>query len=265
MGAPFLFYCLFFPALPISANAETEQKKQLLLATFTTSFDASNTARTHNIALACRFLDGTKIDGGKTFSFNQRVGERTKERGFQDAAVIFDGQFTVGCGGGVCQVSTTLYNAALLSGMEITEVHPHSLQVRYVPPSLDAMVSSYSDLAFYNPHATPVAIEAETKNGEVTVKFYGKGDGYTYRTESVILGVIPPPEPTEEEGEEDLILKEGKAGVKSESYRIRLKHGKTAERSRLRRDYYAPVRGIVQKRHTRSLTEQENCPNCPLF
>jgi hypothetical protein len=193
------------------------------------------------------------------------VGERTKEKGFQDAPVILDGQFTSGCGGGVCQVSTTLYNAALLAGMEISEVHPHSLQVRYVPPSLDAMVSAYSDLAFYNPHATPVAIEAEAKAGELTVRFYGRGDGFTYQTESVILGMVPPLPPVECEGEEYLLLKEGKAGVKSESFLLRFRRGKLIEKRRLRRDNYAPVRGIVQKKPALSSADEENHPIATLF
>jgi vancomycin resistance protein YoaR len=264
MGAPFLFYCLFFPLYPILAFAETEPKKQLLLSAFTTTFSTENIERSDNIALACKFLNGCKIDGKNTFSFNQRVGERTKERGFKDAIVILDGQFTTGCGGGVCQVSTTLYNAALLAGMDVTESHPHSLQVHYVPPSLDAMVSAYSDLVFYNPHATPVAIEAEAKEGELTVRFYGRGNGFTYQTESAILGMVPPLPPVECEGEEDLLLKEGKAGVKSESYLLRFRHGKLIEKRRLRRDNYAPVRGVIQKRSAASPLGGENHQNATL-
>jgi hypothetical protein len=105
-----------------------------------------------------------------------------------------------------------------------------------------------------------VAIKAQTADGKISISFYGKPDGYTYRTESVILGEIPPPPPLEEVGEEDLTLKEGKSGVRSESYLLRFHHGKLSSRRRLRRDGYAPVQGIVQKKHTAELITPQTIP-----
>lgn len=95
----------------------------------------------HNIALAAEKINGCILADGEEFSFNGRVGARTESNGFLSAPIILEGDFVEGVGGGVCQASTTVYNAALLAGMEITEQHPHSLRVGYVEPSFDAMVS----------------------------------------------------------------------------------------------------------------------------
>ena len=181
------------------------------------------------------------------FSFNKRVGKRTAENGFKESVVIFDGEFVKGVGGGVCQLSTTLFNAALRAGLRVTESRNHSLTVSYVPPSLDAMVSEYSDLKFVNPFDTPVYLNAAVRGGSVTVECFGLPDGYRYTTESVVLyRLAPPPEETVE-GEDDKVIRAEKEGVASESYL--LVHdggGKLIRRVLLRRDNYAVVRGLRQ-------------------
>ncbi|MBQ9081597.1 MAG: VanW family protein [Clostridia bacterium] len=258
LAGVFLFLvCLNFPHFTVIACcAQTPYpyyltktpQKDLLLSRFTTYFDGENAPRAHNIRLACRQLDGCKIDAKAEFSFNRTVGERTKERGFMDAAVIFEGQFVPGVGGGVCQVSTTLYNAALLSGMVVTEVRSHSLQVGYVAPSLDAMVSSSSDMKFINGNATPVVIRMRTDENSVTAEIYGRSTGYCYQTESVVLCHLPPPPPEIREGREDCVLRSPKDGLKSESYLVCYRRGKRLKSVRLRRDTYAFIQGIEQKK-----------------
>ena len=263
----FLAWCIF-PLCPINAKAQAplpafakgqniipcpnlsaaRQKEELLLSRFTTYFDGENLPRCHNIRLACQKINGCKIEGGQEFSFNLRVGARTKERGFLDANVILEGQFVPGTGGGVCQVSTTLFNAALLAGMGMVESHAHSLQVGYVSPSLDAMVSSYSDLRFVNPYPTPVMLYMRANKNSVTAEIYGKNYGYTFETESICLLTLPPPPPQIIEGEEDRILRSGKNGLKSESYLTCYRHGKRIKSVRIRRDTYAFVQGIEQKK-----------------
>ncbi len=246
----FPFYTTFtvFAQKPYLQNATKTPKKDLLLSRFTTYFDENNIPRTHNIRLACQFLDGCKIESGGQFSFNLAVGKRTKERGFADAPVIFEGAFVLGTGGGVCQVSTTLYNAALIAGMGITEVHPHSLQVGYVPPSLDAMVSSVSDMKFVNATKAVVAIRMYADKNSVTAEIYGKSTGYRYSAESVTLCTVPPPAPEIIEGDEDCTVKQQKDGLKSESYLTYYRHGKKIKSVRIRRDTYAYIRGIEQKK-----------------
>ena len=163
-SATLLFASVFFLFTPFSAlkraSAETKWEK---ISSYTTYFNAEDRGRCENIAIAAELISGITVQPYGEFSFNQTVGKRTEEAGFQQAKIIVNGEYVLGTGGGVCQVSTTLYNAALKSGLTVTEFHPHSLQVSYVPPSRDAMVSTQSDLCFINPHSFPVTCKFLTE------------------------------------------------------------------------------------------------------
>ena len=226
---------------------KTLRGRTKLLSTFTTRFDGSNTVRAGNIALACSRIAGTTLDAGEEFSFNRTVGKRTKENGFGEATVIFDGEFVPGVGGGVCQASTTLFNAALRAGLTVTESRSHSLSISYVAPSLDAMVSEYSDLKFVNPYEFPVYIAARTGKNTVTFDVYGAPDGCRYETESVVLKRVAPPEPKRIEGAENACIRAEKEGLTSESYLLVYdSEGNLISRKKLRRDNYAALQGIYQ-------------------
>ena len=192
------------------------KNKTRLISAFTTYFDSSNFDRAHNIRLAAATVNGTVLAPGEVFSFNGVVGERTADRGFKSAKIIEKGEFVDGVGGGVCQVSTTLYNAALLAGCQITEFHPHSLAVSYVPPSCDAMVSgTYYDLKFKNSLSEKLYIRAAAGKGYVTFYFYGKSDGAQYSYASRVTGNIPAPE---EVTDDPSRVKDGRDGILSEGY-----------------------------------------------
>ena len=224
------------------------KKRTQKLAAFTTYFNEQDGGRTANIRLAAAFLDGLKILPKTEFSFNAAVGERIKRRGFSDAKVIENGKFVSGTGGGVCQVSTTLYNAALLSGMQVTARRAHSLRVFYVPPSRDAMVSAWNDLKFFNPSAYPVYLSAKVFSGGLTVTFYGAPTGNNYVLESREIQEIPPPAPEIRIGKvEGEIIKE-KAGLKSEGYLLCYRGDALLWKKRLSEDVYAPVRGVIGKK-----------------
>jgi vancomycin resistance protein YoaR len=182
------------------------------------------------------------------FSFNATVGRRTAEAGFQQAKIILNGEYVLGVGGGVCQVSTTLYNAALKAGLTVTEFHPHSLQVGYVEPSRDAMVSSQSDLKFYNPYAHAVHLSATVFDGGIKINFYGKNGGDRYEIVSQTLEKLPPPAPIVKFGEKEEILRAEKEGVKSQAFLERYRGGRLLSRKRLRTDEYRPIQGIVAKK-----------------
>ena len=208
------------------------------LYSFTTYFDSSNAARSSNIRLACSKLNGLILAPGQIFSFNAVVGERTSANGFLPAKIISGGRFVQGVGGGVCQVSTTLYNAALLSGLEITEYHPHSLRVSYVDPSRDAMVSgSNFDLKFKNILKTSLYVRMDCSDGAVTCTLYGLSDGVKRSFISRTTAVIPQPEDIVEEGEE-CIVSRGTQGAVSEGYLVEERNGVRTERL-IRRDRYA--------------------------
>ena len=198
-------------------------------------------------ALAAERISGTEIGAGEEFSFNRAVGKRTRENGFEEAAVIFDGEFVQGVGGGVCQTSTTLFGAALRAGMEITESHPHSLSVGYAPPSQDAMVSEYSDLKFKNPYPYPVYLLGEAKKGTVTFSLFGKPSGVRYEVESRVLFTLDPPPKSVVEGEENRTVRAEKKGLASESVLVAYGEDGEVSRTLIRRDTYAPVQGVEER------------------
>ena len=244
---PFLTGVFLFAQTSLDSGYKRVQDWDLL-ASFTTYFDTGETGRSENIRIASSLIDDVIIQAYGEFSFNQTVGQRTSEAGFKSAKIILDGQYVVGTGGGVCQVSTTLYNAALLSGLEVTEFHPHSLRIGYVQPSRDAMVSTGSDLRFFNGYSHPVHLRALVKGGSVKIAFYGKNQGDRYEIISKILAEIPPPAPIVKTGDKEEILRMEKAGVKSEAYLQRYRCGKLVSQKRIRRDEYRPVQVILAKK-----------------
>lgn len=217
------------------------KSKTKLLASFTTYFDSSNLSRTSNIRLASSFLNGAVVPAGKTISFNDTVGERKKSRGFLSAKIIENGEFTDGVGGGVCQVSTTLYNAALLSGLKIEEYHPHSLAVSYVPPSRDAMVSGTTcDLKIKNTCDSPAYVRAKTGNNYVTFEIYGLKGEAEYSISSEVTGEI---KAEEELTNDPSKARDGKNGLTSAGYLTVIRDG-YKKRVLLRKDKYLPVKGL---------------------
>lgn len=150
-----------------------------LAGSFYTSFESSGEARRSNIKTACNAINGKIIKNGETFSFNQTTGPRGEENGYKQAKIIVDNKYTEGFGGGVCQVSTTLYNACLLAGLDITEVHNHSLPASYVNPCFDAMVNTgSSDLKITNNTGYDCIITASANNNKCKVVIYGAKPEY---------------------------------------------------------------------------------------
>ncbi|MBQ8657589.1 MAG: VanW family protein [Clostridia bacterium] len=239
-GAFFLFPN--FSVLP-KAHAQTLEK----MSAYTTYYNQNDGGRCENIALSSSRINGITLQAYGDFSFNQTVGERTEKAGYKTAKVISKGEFVQGVGGGVCQVSTTLYNAAILAGLTVTEFHPHSLRVSYVPLSRDAMVSAFSDLKIHNPHSFAVRLSLKAENGALVCKIFGKALKDTYSVESELVKELEAGEPIEKEGEEG-ILRYAQNGAQSTAYLLRYRGGVLIERKKLREDTYAPVRAIVGKK-----------------
>lgn len=153
-----------------------EQLEQIqeALGTYSTSF-ASSSNRGKNITLATSFINGMVLMPGEELSVSDTMKPRTAENGYVEAGSYLKGQTVQSFGGGVCQVSTTLYNAVILAELEVTERWAHSMSVDYVKPSMDAAISEgYKDLKFKNPLDTPVYIEGTTVGGKLTFTIYGK-------------------------------------------------------------------------------------------
>ena len=238
-----------FSSLPFfSVFAKSDEHPREKLASFSTYFSETDKGRCANIALAAARIDGIALQPYGDFSFNACVGERTAEKGYKQAKIIVNGEYVLGVGGGVCQVSTTLYNLALLAGLTVAEFHPHSLCVGYVAPSRDAMVSSESDLKLFNPLAETVYLSVVVSKGAITATAYGKKDGFKREIECKELERTPPPAPEIKDGEKDEILRYGKDGVKSECYLKTYQNGVLVSVKRLRIDKYLPTRGIIIKK-----------------
>lgn len=142
---------------------------------FSTNFSSSSSSRKNNIIIALGKFDGVVLEPGEILSFNKTTGLRNEKNGYMEAKIISNGAFVSGFGGGVCQVSTTLYNACLLAGLEILEVHNHSLPVSYVEPSFDAMVNSgSSDLVVRNNTSGRIIITTSSENDFCKVKIFGQ-------------------------------------------------------------------------------------------
>lgn len=234
---------------------DLQPKDLVLRASFYTTYASSSQERKSNIRLSAKAINNAFIDVGGEFSFNKVVGARTEKRGYKKAKIIVGGEFVDGIGGGVCQVSTTLYNAVLLAGLEILECHPHSLPVSYVAPSFDAMVNSgCADLKFKNNTKNPVYIKTCADDQMIKISIYGEPMNYKVkRVSKVIEKVSPPPEQVfiDEKGEypslykgEKMIVRYAKEGYKSQGYLEIIKNGYT-KTEKIRTDKYNGIGAIV--------------------
>lgn len=165
--------------IPVSAvkapNMSTEEAKEInrVIGRYTTSFYPEKN-RSRNIELAAACLDGTYVKPGQTFSYNQTTGSRSAANGYLEAPVIINGKLEPGSGGGVCQVSTTLFNAVLLAGLEVTERTCHYSPVSYAPIGQDATVAEGAlDFCFRNHLKHGVYIYTEYTPGQVTIWILG--------------------------------------------------------------------------------------------
>ena len=241
---------------PGPLSEEKVRRSFFLRSSFSTDLSSSTADRRHNVRLALSRFHGKMLYPGEQLSFNRTTGPRTEENGFKKARIISGGQYAEGVGGGVCQSSTTLYNALLLGDVQVDESHPHSLAVGYVPPSFDAMVNFYtSDLTFTNDTGNLLYFRSVCKGNSAGVEIWGEPLPYEIRRRSVTLKTTDAPEAeirpaqTEEEKalvaftDEVVILSPSRGGLESESWLDYYQSGKKLRSRRIRRDRYAPYRG----------------------
>lgn len=150
-----------------------ESIKQKKIGEYKTYFNPHNKTRTQNILLASNAINNYVLFPGERFSFNEVVGQRTTDKGYLPAPVIVKGELTEGIGGGICQVSSTLFNAVDYAGAKILERYSHSKQVHYVPPKRDATVSWYGpDFSFKNNYQYPLLIRSTVKKGQLLIEVF---------------------------------------------------------------------------------------------
>lgn len=223
------------------------------LSKYTTIYDAGNTNRASNIALAAKTINGTILLPGETFSYNGTLGNTTKEKGYKEGGAYVGGRVVQAYGGGICQVSTTLYNAVLYANLEIVERYNHSYSVSYVPAGRDATVSyGGKDFKFKNTRKYPIKIVANAKNGVVSISIAGIKEEKEYEIvlTSSVLSTTPYSTTYEKnsslaEGKQKVIQK-GHSGQKSIAYKVVKYNGKTISKTVLSKDTYKPMNRIVQ-------------------
>lgn len=216
-----------------------------IIGEYSTSFLGSSPNRIENIRLSAESINGTILLPGQIMSFNEVTGPIREEFGYKDATVIVGGQYTSGVGGGVCQTSTTLYNALILAGVTILERSPHSIPPRYVDLGRDAAVAeNLLDLKFRNDFDYPIYIATETKNNRIFVYIYGdiSHRDYTVKIESEVIETIKPGEEhivdEKLKAGEKVLVQEGRNGYKVRTYRYIIKDGIIVDKEIISTDYY---------------------------
>jgi vancomycin resistance protein YoaR len=226
--------CFLAAALSICLSSALPSQEPAPLSSFTTPLDGQEDGVRRNIALAAKKLQGIVIAPGAAFSFNDTVGEGSARGGYVDGRVLYREGAALEPGGGICQVSTTAFNAFLRAGFEIVTRHRHSQPVAYAPPGLDATIRyGKKDLVMKNPWPFPVTVLAGIAGESLTVSLRAQNAlpfQYTIETE-----------------EEETVLpmgddgREVRNGISAHVYRLKHRDGKVVEKRLLYRDYYPPA------------------------
>lgn len=237
-------------------KAEDLRQVQDLLATFTTSFGDPSTNRAANVKNGCNLINGTLLYPGDEFSVYECVEPFSVDNGYYMAASYMNGRVVDSLGGGVCQVSTTLYNAILLAELEITRRSNHSMIVTYVEPSADAAIAesgnveegAAKDLVFANNLNAPVYIEGLIQNDKITFNIYGKETrpaNREIRYESKVLEVLNPPADAIYADESQpigyIVTASAHIGYKAQLWKVVLEDGREISREQINSSSYKMV------------------------
>lgn len=229
-------------------------------SSFSTSYASSSAERKNNVARALGAFNGQVFMPGEEVSFNNITGSRTAENGYLPANVILNGAYVKGTGGGVCQASTTLYNALVLADVEVLQANHHSIPASYVPLSFDAMVSEgYSDLVFKNSLDAPIYIKTYHDDENVYVEIYGPKleEGKSIKTRAEFIKVLPHSgdkiiQDTNGEYSDKVIYKGEyyrvrypREGYESKGYVQYYQNDELVEEKEIRHDMYLPQEGII--------------------
>ncbi|MFA7466812.1 MAG: VanW family protein, partial [Desulfotomaculaceae bacterium] len=222
-----------------------------LLAEFSTRFNPTQANRNHNIATAAGKMDGLIVGPGEVFSFNRAVGSRGIEQGYRMANVIVGNKLEEGLGGGVCQVSTTLYNAVLLADLAVEQRSNHSIPISYAPVGRDAAVAyDFLDLKFKNNLDSHVLIKTLVRNSDLTVKIYGapnpdkKVQLSSWITKTVEPKTVYEIDPAVEPGNQE-VVQQGANGYTAAAERLVLVNGLEVKRELLFGSKYQSVEHII--------------------
>ncbi len=223
------------------------------LAGFATSLRGRTAAQRANALRAARAIDGKIVPPGATFSYNHTVKSWSWDAGYVKAPVSYDGELVKAYGGGVCQTSTTLYNAALLAGLPIVERHAHTFAPHYVPPGRDAAVAQYDiDLRFRNPYPWPIRLQAGADGDRLETRIFGAArPKQSPQITAEIVGATTPNRltrvvtPTSGGLRHAYVRNPGAIGYRVVSYRAFVENGKEVRRERLGDDSYQAMDRVI--------------------
>ncbi|GIQ70006.1 hypothetical protein XYCOK13_28300 [Xylanibacillus composti] len=256
--------------IPPSITVDTLKNEGIerKIAEFTTSFARSGAGRVHNIQATADTIQDMILKPGDIFDYGAVVEKTRQNSGYKEAPIILNGKFVPGIGGGICQVSTTLYNAALRSGLEIVERRNHSLPIQYVPLGQDATFSSgYINFRFRNNTGKHLQIRTAVKGKTITIKLFGTlPRNVQYQIRSKVTRTIEPPVKVVRNNHlqpgEERLLQEGKVGYEVITERIKLVDGKAVETETISTDRYQPKPRLVA-RHTGAAENEQTAPTGP--
>ena len=224
------------------------------LATFTTRFDVSDVDRSTNLRIACQKINGKVILAGETFSYNKALGARTAAAGYRNGKIYSGGEVVDGIGGGICQISSTLYNSVLLANLQIVERRNHQFVTSYVGAGRDAtVVYGAIDFKFKNTRQYPIRIVASAQNGIATVSIYGikEENEYTFNFNTKVISTIPFTTQYVEDGNlvagTETVKQKGTNGMITETYITKMLNGKVISTQLLSRDTYSAMARIILK------------------
>lgn len=225
-----------------------------VVSSFSTRYDASNTNRSTNLRIAAEKINGTVLLPGEVFSYNKTVGKRTVEEGYKDAKIYADGGVVDGLAGGICQISSTLYNAVLLANLEMVERRNHSFTTSYVAAGRDAtVVWGTIDFQFKNSRTYPIKIEASVKNGIAEFKIHGMQEQQEYEinilprtTASIPYATTYVDDPMLAPGQQ-VISQAGHLGYKVTTTLVKKLNGVEVSREILSNDTYQPMKAIIRR------------------
>ena len=224
-----------------------------LISTFSTKYDASNRNRSTNLEIAAQKINGKVLMPGEEFSFNKIVGKRTVEEGYKDAKIYADGGVVDGLAGGICQISSTLYNSVLLANLQITERRNHSFTTSYLPAGKDAtVVWGTTDFRFINSRSYPIKIEASVNNGIAEFKIHGMKEEVEYEVKILPVKTMSIPYTTTYEEDpslmpgQQIVKQSGHAGYKVTTYKELRQNGVVVSKEAISSDTYNPMRTIIR-------------------
>lgn len=224
-----------------------------LISSFTTPYNAGNVNRTTNLRIAAQKINGKVLMPGEEFSYNKVVGKRTVEEGYKDAQIYADGGVVDGLAGGICQISSTLYNVVLLANLQVTERRNHTYTTSYVAAGKDAtVVWGTTDFKFVNSRSYPIKIEASVGGGIVSFKIHGIKEEPEYEvrilpvtTQSIPYTTSYVQDPTLAPGQQ-IISQSGHAGYKVTTYKELRLNGEVVSKEVISNDTYSPMRTIIR-------------------